>query len=238
MNNTLILLAAVFLAVFTQSVSGFGVALVAMSILPAILGIQTATPLVALIAVVLEIFLFLRYRSAFKLQAIWRIILASFAGIPIGLYVLRQADPEIIVKFLGFILIAYAVYGLFQFKMPELKHPLWAFLVGLISGIIGGAYNTVGPPVIIYGNCRRWPPKEFKSNLQGYFMITSSVIVLGHSISGNLTVDIWKYFLLSAPALILGVIAGVSLDNVINPKLFRKIVLVLLLVMGLGLVIG
>lgn len=238
MNNTLILLAAVFLAVFTQSVSGFGVALVAMSILPAILGIQTATPLVALIAVVLEIFLFLRYRSAFKLQAIWRIILASFAGIPIGLYVLRQADPEIIVKFLGFILIAYAVYGLFQLKMPELKHPLWAFLVGLISGIIGGAYNTVGPPVIIYGNCRRWPPKEFKSNLQGYFMITSSVIVLGHSISGNLTVDIWKYFLLSAPALILGVIAGVSLDNVINPKLFRKIVLVLLLVMGLGLVIG
>lgn len=238
MSSTFILLAAVFLAVFTQSVSGFGVALVAMSILPGILGIRIATPLVALIAIVLEIFLFLRYRSAFKLQAIWRIILASVAGIPIGLYALKQVDPEIIVKFLGLILIAYAVYGLFQLKLPELKHPLWAFLVGLISGIFGGAYNTIGPPVIIYGNCQKWLPKTFKSNLQGYFMVTSSVIVLGHSISGNMTVDVWKYFLQSVPAIILGVIAGVSLDNVINPDLFRKIVLGLLLVMGLSLVIG
>ena len=110
--------------------------------------------------------------------------------------------------------------------------------MGFIAGIIGGAYNTSGPPVIIYGNCRRWPPKEFKGNLQGYFLVTSVVIILGHLISGNLTVDVWKYFFVAAPAMILGVIAGVSLDKVINPELFRKIVLILLLIMGVNLVIG
>lgn len=238
MNSNLVLFVAVFLAVFTQSVSGFGVALVAMSILPAIVGIQTATPLVALIAIVLELFLFIWYRSAFNLQAIWRVILAALVGIPIGLYALKQLNPEIIVKLLGIILIAYSVYGLIQLKLPELKHPYWAYLLGFISGILGGAYNTVGPPVIIYGNCRRWPPKEFKSNLQGFFLITSTVIGLGHLISGNLTEEVWKYFLLSAPAIILGIIAGVNLDNVINPELFRKIVLVLLLLMGIIIVIG
>jgi len=238
MNSILFLLAAVFLAVFTQSVSGFGIALVAMSILPAIVGIQTATPLVALIAIVLELYLFMRYRNAFNLQAIWRIILASLVGIPIGLYALKRVNPEIIVTFLGIILVAYAVYGLIQLTLPELEHPYWGFLMGFISGIIGGAYNTVGPPVIIYGNCRGWPPNEFKSNLQGFFLITSSVIALGHLISGNLTVEVWKYFLLAAPAIILGIIAGVSFDDVINPELFRKIVLILLLIMGIKLVIG
>ena len=238
MNNTLFLLAAVFLAVFTQSVSGFGVALVAMSLLPAIVGIHTATPLVALIAIVLELFLFLRYRSAFNFQAIWRITLASLIGIPIGLYAFKQVNPEIIVTLLGIILVAYAVYGLIQLKLPEFKHPYWAYLMGFIAGIIGGAYNTSGPPVIIYGNCRRWLPNEFKGNLQGYFLVTTVVIILGHLISGNLTIDVWKYFLGAAPAIILGVIAGVSLDKVINPELFRKIVLVLLLIMGVNLVIG
>jgi len=67
--------------------------------------------------------------------------------------------------------------------------------MGFIAGIIGGAYNTGGSPVIIYGNCRWWPPNEFKGNLQGYFLVTGLVIMLGHQISENLTVDVWKYFL-------------------------------------------
>ena len=40
---------AIFLAVFTQSLAGFGSALIAMALLPGIVGIQIATPLVALV---------------------------------------------------------------------------------------------------------------------------------------------------------------------------------------------
>jgi uncharacterized membrane protein YfcA len=64
------------------------------------------------------------------------------------------------------------------------------------------------------------------------------VIILGHLISENLTADVGKKFLVAAPAMILGVIAGVSFIKVINPELFRKIGLVLLLIMGVNLVIG
>jgi putative Ca2+/H+ antiporter (TMEM165/GDT1 family) len=38
--------------------------------------------------------------------------------------------------------------------------------------------------------------------------------------------------------MILGVIAGLSFDKVINPELFRKIGLILLLIMGVDLVMG
>jgi len=43
-----LLISVVFCAVLTQSISGFGVALVAMAFLPGLLGIQVAAPLVAL----------------------------------------------------------------------------------------------------------------------------------------------------------------------------------------------
>lgn len=64
MSTQLLVVAVIFLAVFTQSLSGFGVALVAMSLLPALIPIQVAAPLVAVVGLTIEFFLLLRYRSA------------------------------------------------------------------------------------------------------------------------------------------------------------------------------
>jgi uncharacterized membrane protein YfcA len=104
--------------------------------------------------------------------------------------------------------------------------------------LLGGAYNTTGPPVILYGDCRRWGQDEFKSNLQGYFLITSLVVNLGHTLNGSQSPEVWRYFMLSLPALVLGVLAGTFLNRYVKPEIFRKIVLVLLVVMGLRLFIS
>jgi len=74
----------VFVAGFTQSLSGFGSALVAMAVLPGLLGLRTAIPLVAMIAMSVEATLLLRYRSALNLRAVWRLAVASLIGIRWG----------------------------------------------------------------------------------------------------------------------------------------------------------
>jgi hypothetical protein len=65
--QTATVIAILFLGTFTQSVTGFGVGLVSMALLPVIVPLQTASPLVALAALTLEGVLLLRYRSAFNL---------------------------------------------------------------------------------------------------------------------------------------------------------------------------
>lgn len=228
---------AIFFAVFTQSLAGFGVALVAMALLPGLVGIQAATPLVALVAVTIEVFLLLRYREALNLRAVWPLALASIFGIPVGLWALKGVKEELFLTVLGLVIAGYALYALFRFKLPELRHPFWAYGLGFLAGAIGGAYNTSGPPVIIYGNCRRWPPAEFKSNLQGFFMISSIFITLSHALSGNLTPQVWQYYLWALPAMALGILGGTSLDKFINQETFRKIVLWLLVAMGMRLML-
>ena len=52
-----------FIAVFTQSLSGFGVVLVVMALLLGFLDIRVATPLIALVALTMEVMLLNRYRS-------------------------------------------------------------------------------------------------------------------------------------------------------------------------------
>jgi uncharacterized membrane protein YfcA len=230
-------LLALFFAVFTQSLAGFGVALIAMALLPGLVGIQTATPLVALVALTIEFFLLIRYRQALQFHAVWPIALASVVGIPLGVWALKGVEERLFLTVLGVVITGYALYALFQFKLPQLTHPAWAYVVGFLAGIIGGAYNTSGPPVIIYGNCRRWPPAEFKSNLQGFFLVNSAFVVLGHALNHNLTPQVWRYYLWSLPVLGLGILGGTSLDKFINQDIFRKVVLWLLVLMGLWLIL-
>jgi hypothetical protein len=233
--TTILVGLAVFLAVFTQSLSGFGVALVAMALLPSLIDIQIATPLVALIALVLEIVLVIRYRHAMEVRAIFRIVLAALIGIPVGVYFLSRVDEKFALMVLGLVITGYAIYALLGLKMPRLEQPFWPYLAGLLGGLLGGAYNTSGPPVILYGDCRRWPPDEFKSNLQGYFVIISIGIVASHGLNQNLTPQVWHLFWWTIPFVLIGVVAGLSLDRLLNPATFRKVVLILLVVMGLRL---
>ena len=226
----------IFTAVFVQSLSGFGSALVAMSLLPVVMSIQTATPLVALVMTFLEVFLLFRYRHAFNWKAVWRVIVASIVGVPLGLMFFKQVDEQVVLTVLGVFVVGFGVYSLLGVRLPQLTHKAWGYVFGFLAGIIGGAYNTSGPPVIVYGNCRGWEPEEFKSNLQGFFILTSLVVLLGHFWSSNVTEAVWHYFWVSIPAVVVGIAAGTSFDKRINPETFRKIVLFLLIVIGVRLI--
>jgi len=227
---------AVFAGIFTQSLTGFGLALVMMPILVSLLGIQIAAPLVALIAALAEISLLIQYRESLNVKAVWRLSIASFVTIPIGVYALHWLDEKVTTTLLGILLIGYALYALANLRLPTLEHPIWGYSFGLVAGFLSGAYNTPGPPVIIFGNCRRWEPAEFKGNLQGFFLLNSAIVLVSHIWQGNLSPDVWQSLLLSLPAIILGLWLGLRLDSYINPAIFRKVVLVALIFLGLQLV--
>ena len=150
--TTLLVGLIVFLAAFTQSLSGFGVALVAMALLPSVIGIHIATPLVALVALVLEFVLVMYYRQSLQVRAVWHIALAAVIGTPLGVLFLVRVEESIALAVLGVVIAGYALYALLGLKMPRLEKSFWAYLAGLTGGMLGGAYNTSGPPVIVYAD--------------------------------------------------------------------------------------
>lgn len=226
----------IFLGVLSQSMAGFGLALIMMPVLSVLLGVEAAAPLVAVIALIAEGFLLIYFRHALNFQAVWRLSLGTIIGVPIGVWGLKQIDGRILLTILGMLLILYGLYALLQFRLPALPQTIWAYLFGLASGLLGGAYNTSGPPYIIYGNCRGWDQAQFKSNLQAVFVINVTMAIVSHGLSGNFTPFVWQNILFALPAIILGLWLGLRLDKRINPQTFRQIVLVLLIVLGLRLI--
>jgi uncharacterized membrane protein YfcA len=227
---------AIFLGIFTQSLSGFGLGLVSMALLAEPLGVQTATPLIALVAITCEVVMLFRYRSAFNLEAVRRLVLASVVGVPLGVILLRQVSPATALTVLGIFLIGYALYALVTPRLPEIKNPRWAYGFGFVAGLLSGAYNTGGPPYVVYGTCSRWQPTEFKSNLQGIFIVNSILVIGSHALSHNFTAPVWQDFLIALPAMALGMWLGFRLDRYVDPAVFRKLVLLLLLLLGASMI--
>jgi uncharacterized membrane protein YfcA len=136
---------------------------------------------------------------------------------------------------LGVLLIAYGVYELIGFSMPSPQGHGWTYVVGFLSGILTGAYNTGGPPVVMYASASRWPTLQFKCNLQIYFMAIGYFLIAAHFASGNVTPLVWSYILAAAPGMLIGFFIGVRLGNRLSPHRFRYFVLTLIILLGVRL---
>ncbi|MCJ7735408.1 MAG: sulfite exporter TauE/SafE family protein [Anaerolineales bacterium] len=229
----LLVLSILFLATLIRSAFGFGNALLAMPLLILLLGVKAATPLVALVGLATALVMLIREWQALVWKDVLLLLFSSLAGIPLGLYLLT-ALPETIVKvLLGLILIGFSLFNLVGLKLPYLENPLLAVPFGFLSGILGGAYNANGPPIVIYGMMRNWKVEEFRATLQGFFLITSLMIAAGHGLTGLWTWQVLLYSLGSLPLVVLAVFLGDRITSNLSQGQFNRAIYIFLIVMGL-----
>ena len=227
----------VMMAALSQSITGFGVSIVAMSFLPGIVGLQTSVPLVTIIPIAGNLMLWCYHRRDYSFQAVGRLTLASLIATPLGVVLLDRIPEAIALKGLGISIVGYVLYDWFDLSLPKFQSPVWAYVFGGISGILNGAYTVNGPPLIIYANCRRWTPQEFKGNLGALFFFSSVLAAIAHGWQGNITDRVREMIIYSLPAYGLGLWLGMVLANKIDPLVFRRITLALLMVAGLRFLI-
>lgn len=227
----------IFAAILTQSVAGFGVALVAMPMLVTLMPPVMASTLLAITSLPMQVIILWRYRHALRARSLWRLMVSSVAGIPLGVYALANLDQHTILTALGLVLIAYSLYSLIEWKLPTLNAPAWGFGFGFFAGFLSGAFNTGGPPLVIYGQCRGWKPDQFKANMQILLMVNATSVVIAHLAAGHLTSDVLNNYVVTLPMVFIATAVGFRISERINAALFRRMVLILLLVIGIRLLI-
>lgn len=231
----LLVLVVLFLSTLVRSTFGFGDALVAMPLLALIIPIKTATPVVAIIAPTIAICLLIKEWRHIDLKSTMRLIISTLAGIPIGILYLKQIHENVVNLVLALVLIVFSFFSLAKPALHRMKSDRWAFLFGFIGGILGGAYNTNGPPVILYGILRGWKPESFRATLQSYFLPTGAAIMIGQGLAGLWTKTVMTTYLYSLPLVFLAIFLGLKISRKIPAEKFNKYVYVMLL--GLGIIL-
>ena len=234
----LLLALLVMMAAFLQSLAGFGFAVIIMPLFTLALGLRTAAPTVALIALTVYCINVLRFRRSLNVRAVVRLGGAAALGVPVGVWLLGNVDEALVTRGLGVVLIAFALYNLLRPTARWRPSPLWIYPAGFLAGCLGGAYNTPGPPAIVYGSLRRWPRDEFRAAMQTLFLISGALVVASHLAAGHLTGQVWLYYLCALPGLALGILAASRVDRRFQGERFRTLVTVMILVLGLSLALG
>jgi uncharacterized membrane protein YfcA len=95
-----------------------------------------------------------------------------------------------------------------------------AWLFGFGAGVLGGAYGMNGPPLVLYGAVRRWPPEQFRATLQGYFLPASLAGMVGYWGAGLWVPSVTWYYLLSLPGAVAATVLGRSINQRLDARSF------------------
>jgi uncharacterized membrane protein YfcA len=213
---TAIVVSILALAGFAQGLTGFGFGLVSMALLPLFIDFKDAVPLVAVLNLLVCAATLLTARRHLDWRRVAPLAAASALGVPFGVWALVRWDARWLLAVLGAWMIAFAISELALARWWRPRFPEWsAWPVGFISGVLGGAFNAGGPPVIAYTYSQPWGKEETVAALQMVFGASAVVRVGFMGGAGLMPAELWTVL----GAAVLPVLAGITLGT----RLLRRV---------------
>lgn len=230
--ESLLVIAVLCVATLLHSTTGFGTGLIAMPVLSLLIGVQDATALVAFAILGTTLLMLRRDLGHIEARSAWKLVVSSLVGVPIGIFLIANAPDDVIRRVLGVLLVAYAIYNLVGARVAKVNNPIWAYCLGFMSGVLGGAYNTNSPPVIVYATMRRWPPRIFRATLQAYFLPLALVVCIGHGVAGFWSKEILTAYLVFFPFSLVFLWFGKRISTWIPTASFYRVIYVAIILLG------
>ena len=233
----------VFFAFLVRGLTGFGSGPVMVPLFLLFLDIKVAVPTAAIHAVITGFFLLYTFqtRKWVRKDVLLALIPGGIVGIIVGSFILAHFRSDLLKMLFGLFVIVFALNDLF-FEAgktgdgKEAKTYL-GLVAGFFGGITGGLFASGGPPVVIYLNRKVREKNAFRSTLVLYFIFHDSWRFLTYLGSGLINFTVLKFSLILLPAMVAGNFAGSLLVTKVNQVVFRRIVTIVLLFLGVLLVV-
>lgn len=229
-----------FFAALVRSTLGFGESLIAVPLFLFFLPSEVAVPLSVLLSIVIALIIIIQDHGKIHYESAKWLIIYSVPGIPLGLILLIYGNENLIKISLGTLVIVYSLYSLSAGKGPRIRghEKTWLFFCGFLSGVFGGAYGLNGPPLVVYGNLKRWSAPHFRATLQAYFLPASFLGAVGYFQQGLINGEVLHYFLFALIPTIPTVFLGRYLNHRLNNEGFFRYVYGGLILLSILLIIN
>lgn len=242
--DTIIVIAAVFVAAFIQGAAGFGYAMVMMPVLLWLdYSLADAIILSAVTSVVqvglgcFQLREYLRWGLALKALVI------RSAGIPIGLWLLAQLEllsTSQIKQIIGIILLVVILLQLsLRIKPRDHLHPFWGILAFVGSGIMQGVSSIGGPLTVLWVMAQTWSNQVSRGFILHLLLLTLPIhlgllyFTYGKEMLPPVIQSMWLL-----PVVVIGTYVGVVAGNQISKSRLRTVTYGLLLLLAISSVLS
>jgi uncharacterized protein len=222
--------AAVFAGAFVSGLAGLAFSAVAGAILLHVFPPLEAVPLMMACSIAVQAANLLALRKGMQWKGGLVFIAGGLAGIPIAIFLLQNVDTRTFRLGFGVLVSLYAAYAHFRPTLgywPQMESRGRNALVGFGGGLVGGLTAMPGALLTIWCDMHGLPKSQQRGLVQPFIMLSH------HSLSPRVLVD----FGICLPALAVRTALGIIMFGRINKFAFKRIILILLLFSGLGLVV-
>jgi uncharacterized membrane protein YfcA len=227
-----------FVGGVVSGLAGFAFGLVVSGLwLQILTPLETATLIVSY-ALLLQAYGIWRLRHSFNWRHVIPMLLGSAVGSPIGVWLLHLTHPLYLRLGVGLLLVAYSLYGLLRPTLKPLPaHVPGELVLGLFNGLLGGMTGLSGILVTIWCSMRGWSKEQQRAVYQPVLFASAIMTGIALIAGGAITVTVMQFFAIGLPVLGAGMLLGFALYHRVDDTMFRRIVLILLLLSGLALIV-
>jgi hypothetical protein len=230
-------LAAAFAGGFASGLAGFAMGFVVSGIwLHILTPIQTTTLIVGY-GLLTQGYGVWKLRHALAWRSIAPFVIGGIVGGPIGTMLLTYINPAYLRSGVGLLLVIYGTYGLVQPKLKPVPGSVSADAgIGFMNGMLAGLTGLPGFIITVWCQLRGWTKDLQRAVFQPVMLAAIVVNVISLGIAGAITTDTLQLYMLGLPPMAAGLWMGFKLYGRLDDAAFRKVILVLLLISGLGLI--
>jgi uncharacterized protein len=240
-DHVLRLLAAsviVCLASMIKGAIGFGFPLVAVPLLSALVGPRIAIPVVAIPTLLSNVLVIRRGGAGGAAPAMWMALAGLAVGTVAGALLLGSLDARLVSGLVGLVAILYVLATALRLtvRVPATSVRQVGPVFGVLAGLMGGATGISSPLMASYLLLLRLEKREFVFWITVMFFIVNIAQVATYLRLGLYAPPVLTTALLVCVPMAIGTLAGLALQDRLEPRLFERIVFAVVFAAGLNLV--
>ena len=234
-----LVLVVVAFASAVKGALGFGFPLIAVPLTANLIGARTAVVLIAIPVVFGNLLILMRGGgSAEGLRRFGGMLVGVVAGTVIGAQLLGRLDPGVVSLIVGItaVLLAVLTWGNLMPSISPKAQRVAGPTVGVAAGVMGGITGIYAPLIAAYVHALRVDKRAFVYWLTAAFFLGGVVQVVSYWRLGLYSWTLVTYAVATFVPVVVGTWLGFWIQDRLPVTLFRRLVLLLVLVSGLNLV--
>jgi uncharacterized membrane protein YfcA len=232
------ILAGAFAGGFVNGLTGFGTALTALPLFLLSVEPVVAAQLVSAASVIGHLATLRVIWHAIDWRRLAPMLLAGLLGVPIGTWILPWLSVPTFKLAIGTVIFAYCSFMLFGAGRIRLAAGGKGAetIVGFLGGILGGIAGLSGALPTMWAALKGWPKEERRVFLQVFNLTILAAMLLASLVQGLVGRRALVALVIALPGTLIGARLGAFVYHRLDDRRFDRVVLVLLLLSGLGLV--